>query len=135
MTSAVSLTVKALLAASGVTGVVSTRVRPFPLPQGDSLPAIAVAMSSEADEYTLQGASQYPEATVQIHCIAAGPAGGSTAIELGERVKEALRDLLYTSSDSPPVRASFQKEPVDFTDFADDLSTYRRVMSFTVRWR
>lgn len=135
MTSAVSLTAKALLAAPGVTDVVSTRVRPFPLPQGESLPAIAVAMSSESDEYTLHGASQYPEATVQIHCIAAGNTGASTSVELGERVKEALRDLLYTSSDSPPVKASFQKDPIDFTDFADDLSTYRRVMSFTVRWR
>lgn len=135
MTSAVSLTVKALLAAPGVTGVVSTRVRPYPLPQGESLPAIAVAMSSEADEALLQGAARYPEATVQIHCIATGSTGASTAIELGERVKEALRDLLYTSADSPPVKASFQKDPVDFTDFDDAITTQRRVMSFSVRWR
>jgi hypothetical protein len=132
MTSAVSLTVKALLAQSGVTATTSTRIRPFPLPQGETLPAIAVAMSAESDEYTLAGASQYPETSVQIHCIGLS---GSSAIELGERVKEALRDLLYTSTDSPPVKASFQKEAVDFTDFADDLSTFRRVMAFSVRWR
>lgn len=130
--SAVSLTIKALLALSGVTATTSTRIRPFPLPQGEVLPAIAVAMSAEDDEYLLAGASQYPQASVQIHCIALS---ASVAIELGERVKEGLRDLLYTSSDSPPVKASFQKEAVDFTDFADDLSTYRRVMAFSVRWR
>ena len=132
MTSAVSLTIKALLAQSGVTGTTSTRVRPFPLSQGESLPAIAVAMSAEDEEYTLSGAAQYPQTTVQIHCIALT---GSAAIELGERVKEGLRDLLYTSSDSPPVKASFQKEPVDFTDFSDDLSTHRRVMAYSLRWR
>lgn len=132
MTSAISLTIKALLAQSGVTGTTSTRVRPFPLPQGETLPAIAVAMSAEDEEYTLSGAAQYPQTTVQIHCIGLT---ASSAIELGERVKEGLRDLLYTSSDSPPVKASFQKEPIDFTDFSDDLSTHRRVMGFSLRWR
>ncbi|RWN33431.1 hypothetical protein [Mesorhizobium sp.] len=130
--SAVSLTIKALLAQGNVTGVTSTRVRPFPLPQGEALPAIAVAMSAEDEEYLLAGSGQYPSATVQIHCIALK---ASDAIELGEKVKVALRDLLYTSADSPPVRASFQKDAIDFTDFADDLSTHRRVMSFNVRWR
>lgn len=132
MTSAVSLTIKALLAQAGVTGTTSTRVRPFPLQQGESLPAIAVSMSAEDEEYLLSGAAQYPQTSVQVHCIALT---AGAAIELGERVKEALRDLLYTSSDSPPVRASFQKDAVDFIDFSDDLSTHRRVMGFTVRWR
>lgn len=132
MTSAVSLTIKALLAQSGVVATTSTRIRPFPLQQGETLPAIAVAMSAEDEEYTLAGAAQYPQTSVQIHCIALT---ASAAIEIGERVKEALRDLLYTSSDSPPVKASFQKEPVDFTDFSDDLSTHRRVMAFSLRWR
>lgn len=132
MTSAVSLTIKALLAQAGVTALVSTRIRPFPLPQGETLPAIAVAMSAENEEYTLAGAAQYPETSVQIHCIATK---ASAAIDLGEAVKIALRDLLYTSTDSPSVKASFQKDAVDFTDFADDLSTHRRVMAFSVRWR
>jgi hypothetical protein len=132
MTSAVQLTINALLAQAGVIAVTSTRIKPFPLPQGLALPAIAVAMSAEDDAYTLAGASQYPETSVQIHCIALT---ASAAIESGERVKEGLRDLLYTSSDSPPVKASFQKEPIDFTDFSDDLSTHRRVMGFSLRWR
>lgn len=132
--SAVSLTINALKAAGGVSARVSTRVYPFPLPHSTVLPAIAVAMSSEVDEYHLQGASQYPETTVQIHCVAAK---AKDAIELGEAVKIALRDLLYTDTvNSPPAaRASFRKEATDFTDFADDLSTHRRVMTFSVRWR
>ena len=138
MTSAVKLTVDALLAQGTVTAVTSTRIRPFPLPQGYGLPAIAVAMSAEDEEYTLSGAAQYPQATVQVHCVGRSISEGGTAseaIELGEKVKVALRDLLYTSSDSPPVKASFQKEPIDFTDFSDDLSTHRRVMGFSLRWR
>ena len=130
MTSAVSLTLKALLAQSGVTGTTSTRIRPFPLPQGETLPAIAVAMSAEDEEYLLSGAAQYPNATVQVHCIATT---ATSAIQLGEKVKDALRDLHF--SDSPPVSASFVKEALDFTDFSDDLTTFRRVMGFSVRWR
>lgn len=127
--SAVSLTIKALLAQSGVTAITSTRVYPFPLPQGASLPAIAVAMSAEDEEYLLSGASQYPVAAVQIHCVAQL---AKDAIALGEAVKIAMRDLRYSASGK---EVSFQKEGPDFTDYADDLSTHRRVMGFTARWR
>jgi hypothetical protein len=127
--SAVNLTIKALLAQSGVTVITSTRVYPFPLPPSTQLPAIAVAMTSEDEEYLLQGASQYPQAVVQVHCVAVK---AKDANALGEAVKVALRDLLYTSGS---LKASFQKDGPDFTDFADDLSTQRRVMGFSVRWR
>ena len=127
--SAVSLTIKALLAQASVTGTTSTRIYPFPLPPSTNLPAIAVAMSAEDETYLLQGASQYPETTVQIHCIAQK---AKDALELGEKVKVALRDLLFASG---AIRASFQKAGPDFTDYADNLSTHRRVMSFSVRWR
>lgn len=130
--SAVSLTIKALLAQSTVTAVTSTRIYPLPLPLGTDIPAIAVAMSSEEEEYTLQGAAQYPNSTVQIHCIAEK---ARDANELGEKVKVALRDLLYNNGNSPPSNASFQKESTDFTDYADNLTTHRRVMTFSVRWR
>lgn len=128
--SAVFLTIRALLAESTVTAITSTRIQPHPLKQGTSLPAIAVAMSAEDEEMLLGGASQYPESFLQIHCIATTATG---AINLGEAVKNALRDTYF--SDSPPVGASFQKGSADFTDFADDLSTHRRVMTFSVRWR
>lgn len=131
--SAVSLTIKALLAKSGVTSVTSTRIYPGVLPHSTSLPAIAVSLSSEDEEMLLQGASQYPQASVQIHCVASK---AKDAIELGEKVKTVLRDHLYTDGNSPPLyRASFQKEALDFTDYADNLTTHRRVMSFSVRWR
>ena len=54
------------------------------------------------------------------------------AIELGEAVKEALRDKLYTSGAN---EAQFYRSGVDFTDFNDTQTLHRRVMSFDVRWR
>jgi hypothetical protein len=130
--SAVSLTIKALLAQSGVTSLVSTRIYPLPLPPSTTLPAIAVALSAEDEEMLLGGASQYAFASVQVHCIAAS---AGAAIDLGEAVKTALRDHYYANGDSPPSGASFIKEAVDFTDYSDNLTTHRRVMAFAVRWR
>lgn len=127
--SAISLTIKALLANAGVTGATSTRVYPLSLPLKTTLPAIAVAMSAEDEPYTLSGAGQYPESIVQVHCIAAT---AGAAIGLGEAVKDALQDLHYTTGGAD---AWFAKEPVDFTDFADDQSSFRRVLNFAVRWR
>ena len=127
--SAVSLTVKTLLGESTITAITSTRVFPSVLPLKTVLPAIAVAMSGEDEEYMLAGASQYPVGSVQIHCCAVT---AKAAIELGETVKEALRDKLYTSGQN---QAQFQKAGVDFTDFNDEQTLHRRVMSFDVRWR
>ncbi len=130
--SAVFLTVQALLANATVTGVTSTRVQPFPLKQGTALPAIAIAMSNEEEEMMLAGSSQYPNATVQVHCVATT---ASDVIRLGEKVKGALRDLLFYDSNSPSNGGSFTKDALDFTDFSDDLTTFRRVMGYSLRWR
>lgn len=130
--SAVSLTIKALLAQSTVTAVTSTRIFPGVIPLGSLLPAIVVKMSSEEEEMLLQGASGYPRTSVQIHCVARTE---KDAIDLGEKVKTALRDHLYDNGNSPPSNAAFRKESLDITDQASDLSTHWRVMSFTVLWR
>jgi hypothetical protein len=129
MITAVSLAIKALSAQSSVTAITSTRIYVSPVPQGTALPAIAVALSAEDEAMLLAGSSQYPESSVQIHCLAAK---GSAALDLGETVKLALRDLLFTSG---AIKASFSKEPIDFQELADDQSTARRVMSFAIRWR
>lgn len=124
------MTTRALVADANVNAVISGRAMPFPLKQGTALPAIAVALSAEEEDLMLAGSSRYPNATVQVHCIATTP---TEAIRLGEKVKTALRDLLF--SDSPPVNASFVKDALDFTDFSDDQTTARRVMGYSVRWR
>jgi hypothetical protein len=128
MITAVSLAIKALSAQSSVTAITS-RIYVSPAPQGAVLPLIAVALSAEDEAMLLAGSSQYPESSVQIHCLAPK---ASDAIDLGETVKLALRDLLFTQGS---IKASFTKEPIDFQDWSDDQSTARRVMSFAIRWR
>jgi hypothetical protein len=133
MITAVSLTIKALMAAPGVTAITGTRIEPMPVAQTTDLPAIAVALSAEDEAMLLAGSSHYPESSVQIHCLfRASQTSAGEVIDLGEAVKLALRDLLFTSG---TVKASFTKEPIDFTDFSEDASTHRRVMSFSIRWR
>lgn len=130
--SAVELTIKALKASAGVTATVGTnpaRIFPLVLPLGTQLPAISVAMQSEDDDYHLGGANQYPVSSVRIHCTAAT---AKAAVELGEAVKAALQDHHGTYGG---VHVSFRKQGTDFTDFAEDFSTHRRMMSFAVRWR
>lgn len=127
--SGVSLTIKALLSRSAITAVVAQRVFPYPLPLKTKLPAIAVAMSGEDDDYLLDGAGRYPLTDAQVHCVAADAA---TAIDLGETVKAELQDLHFTVGGAD---ALFTKLPLDYTDSATDLSTQRRIMGFSVRWR
>ncbi|TIN82648.1 hypothetical protein [Mesorhizobium sp.] len=127
--SGVSLTIKALLSRPTLTAVVAQRVFPFPLPLKTKLPAIAVRMSAEDDPYLLDGAGKYPETDVEIHCVAVD---ADIAIELGETVKAELQDLHYTTGGAD---ALYTKQPLDYSDFATDQSTARRVMGFSVRWR
>jgi hypothetical protein len=127
--SGVSLTIKALLSRAAVTAIVAQRVYPYPLPLKTKLPAIAVAMSGEDDDYLLDGAGRYPSTDVMIHCVAAD---ADTAIELGETVKAELQDLHYTVAGADVL---FTKLPLDYTDSATDLSTQRRIMGFSARWR
>lgn len=127
--SGVSLTIKALLASDAVKALVARRVFPFPLPLKTKLPAIAVAMSGEDDDYLLDGAGKYPSTDVMVHCIAADT---DTAIQLGETVKAELQDLHFTAGGAD---ALFTKLALDYTDSATDLSTQRRIMGFSVRWR
>lgn len=130
--SAINLTIKALLAQSTVTAITSTRIHQDPLKLGTLLPAIAVAKSSEFEERLLQGSSQYRFASVQIHCIAEEK---EDADALGEVVHSAMRDLLYNNGNSPPSSASFHREVTDYSDYASNLSSFRRVVAYEVRWR
>ncbi|TIO62942.1 hypothetical protein [Mesorhizobium sp.] len=127
--SGVSLTIKALLSRPAVTALVAQRIVPFPLPLKTKLSAIAVAMSGEDDEYLLDGAGRYPNTSLLIHCVATT---AKAAIELGETVKFELQDLHFTDGGADVL---FTKLPLDYTDFANDQTTHRRIMGFDARWR
>jgi hypothetical protein len=119
-------TVQALLAGNTAAG---TRVYPFPIPLKTALPAIAISLAAEDEQYTLSGASQYPLAVVQVHCVAASATGANN---LGEAVKVYLRDLGFTFGDAA---GSFMKSGPDFTDDDNEQTIFRRLITFDLRWR
>lgn len=127
--SARNFTVQALLAGTTVTAVTSTRIYPLPLPLKTTLPAIAVSLAAEDEGYTLAGASQYPLAVVQVHCLGAS---STSADSLGEVVKVYLRDLHFTFGGE---EGSFSKAGPDFTDYDDLQTVHRRLITFDLRWR
>lgn len=127
--SALSLTIKTLLAEPSITAITSTRIWPHNLPVKGGLPAIVVRLMGEDDPQHLAGSDRFPMATVALHCIASSMA---TADALGEAVKLALRDKLATHAG---VEVQFMKTGTDFTDFDPADNSSRRVISFACRYR
>lgn len=127
--SAVSLAVKALLADSNITALVSTRVYPDPIDIQTARPCISVSLVAEDEERLLSGSSQYPLSMVHISCH------GTTAtsvLNVGEAVKTALRDLRYTTGGKS---GDFKKTGPDFTDWSEDGRSHRRLIGYEIRWR
>jgi hypothetical protein len=74
-------------------------------------------MSAEDDAYTLAGASQYPETSVQIHCIALSASAQSNWASASRKRCAicSIHQFGFAAGQSLiPERA------VDFTDFSDD---------------
>lgn len=88
--SAVPAIMQALLANSGVTALVGTRIDAVQGGQGYKGPSIVVYAASEHDESILSGASDFPEARVSIECIG-NRASQAAAVE--SAVKLALKNL------------------------------------------
>ena len=59
-----------LLASSGVTALVGTRVNFGEHPQGQPLPAIVMSTVSEVSDHTIDGPDGVPDARVQVDCYA-----------------------------------------------------------------
>jgi hypothetical protein len=128
--SAVAATVQALLAASGVAALVSTRVYPVVAPQATAASHIVVHLIAEDDDMLLRGTAGYPNARVSVECRAST----FTAVNaLAEAVKSALQPLHLVTYAG--VTVSFQKQGSDYSDFADESKTHRRIMDFYARWQ
>lgn len=100
-------------------------------------PFIVVSLVSERSNSRLDDAAGQYEALVSIACHAASPAA---LIDFSEEVKADLERITlgaYDDGKVPPTNAvgfSFHKADADVTDYADDLSIYRRIMDFRVLW-
>lgn len=136
--SALRITIAALLAAPGVSAAVGARVYPFIAPQGSAWPHIIVGLVSEDDEQMLSGAGLFFDARVEVACIATS---ATAADALGEAVKVALQDVTNQAFDDgelPPgfsAVATILKDGADVSDYSDDLTVFRRIMDFRVRWQ
>lgn len=103
-----------LLASSGLTTLVGTRVHWASRPQGSTLPAVILTRISGVRDYTLAGASGYVESRVQIDCWARTYGAAKTT---AQAVRNALHALLPAGS--PPIlglsidgeRDSFEGDP------------------------
>lgn len=131
--SALTTTIKTLLAGSGVTAIVGQRIVPGVPPQSMGNPLICVHLVNQEEEELLQGASQWPEARVSIECRAATL---NQADLLGEAVISWLRDKDRYLIDG--VRASFRKEGSDETDGSEESTqgvptVSRRIIDFYVK--
>lgn len=132
--SALTTTVKMLLAGSGVTSLVGPRIVPGVPPQSFLLQScICVHLISEQEEELLQGASQWPDSRVSIECRAATL---NDADRIGEAVIAWLRDKDRYLIDG--VRATFRKEGSDETDGSEESTqgvptVSRRILDYYVR--
>jgi hypothetical protein len=129
MASGTSIMVQALLAGGATSAIVDDRIEPFPLRASTRRPGIAVSLVDETDGYKLDGAIKYPQSRVSVHCIAES---ATAADALAEAVKQDLIDYRGELLDA---EVTIFKAGSDYSDYADDLSTFRRVVDFVVRWR
>jgi hypothetical protein len=119
-----------LQADSGVTDKVSTRICPIEVPQGSTLPAIALLMVDEIDGRHLLGSNKYPVARFIVDCL------GTTyqaADELGDAVSYALVD--YSGSVTGFQIDDCAGDGIDFFDRGERGDIYRRRLSFAMRYR
>lgn len=84
-----------LLATSGVTAIVGTRVRPVMAGQADNPPRVVVTTISRNPVYHAGGQSDLADARVQVDCWATTATG---AIALARAVKAAIPKQPFTRS-------------------------------------
>ena len=139
--SAITLTIRQLLATPAIVAEVGQNVFPVKIPQGTSPPYIVVALVGEDETLRhLGGAGGEFGARVSVACMA----GDATSADyIAENVKLAIGDLLnvevFDPGTSPPERLGIivqtDKAGAEVFDWSEDGSVFRRMSDFNVRWR
>lgn len=135
--SAPKIVINRLLAAAGVTAVVGARVFPILAPHNTQPPLIVAHLISTVDlGRTINAAGDYFRSVVQVDCIAAGmPAAAGHVIDLGEAVIAALNGIIKQTVAGCSDVDILLNDGEDFTEYDQELQTFRRVLRFTVMWR
>lgn len=127
--SATKIVIQVLLGVPAVVALVGDRITNPPLPREFVLPAITVDLISDVEDYTLAGASGYPESRVSVVCIAEN---ASIADDIAEAVRAGIKDFSGTVAG---FQAIIMKEGGDFYDYVENQPIHRRIVDFMVRWR
>lgn len=131
--SATAITIERLLAVTGVTNIVSTRVYPSIVDSGKSLPAVAVVLSGQGEAYTLSGAGGYRQSRVTVMAFGRDAA---EADQLGEAIDDALKDFRgQVALNAKTYSAIFMKDPSDGAYYEEEVNQYRRSSDYILHWR
>ena len=137
---AVNAVTKTLLATSGVTTIVGTRIYPLFAPQNAGWPHIVVYLVSEEREAMLAGAesAKWSQARVTVESRVNG--GNVPQLNtLGEAVIDALKNRVNYSVS--PYIVTIRKEGTDETDASEAAGqtgtpdVLRRITDFYLNWR
>lgn len=118
-----------LLATSGVTALVATRINWGTHPQGAALPAIVLNVIDDADGYTLAGPDGLSQGRVQVDCYATSPGAA-------DRLAEAVIAALSGYSDSN-FRGVFRAGKRDGREGGSNEADrpFRVSLDFITNWR
>ena len=117
-----------LLASSGVTALVGTRVNFGEHPQGQPLPAIVMSTVSEVSDHTIDGPDGVPDARVQVDCYA-------LAYGQAKLISRAVRAVLDGHS-AGAIQGVFLAGARDMREGGTNKAErpFRVSMDFTVRY-
>ena len=131
--SATIITIHRLFSVSEVTDIVGTRIFPTVVGIEKKLPAIAVNLASEFEDYTFDGAGGL--ATSRVTVVSVG-SDAKTADQLGEVVKDALKNFRgQISVNSKNYAAIFMKGSSDGAFHENQPNQFRRSTDFILFWR
>lgn len=120
-----------LVAQSGVSDLISTRMYPDILPQDTAFPSIVYAVISDITEHHLSAASNVSRSLIQIDCFASSRLSANA---LAEAVRAEM-DGYRGSAGSESVLASHMRNrsfSYDMPDENDDVGLYRVMLEFLV---
>jgi len=123
-----------LLDQSAITAIVSQRIYPMVVPQGQPLPSITLQKISEQENYHLGGTTSLRVARMQIDCYAATPKAASDLSELVRTAMSTQRLLMGTVEVTSVFREN-SRDTNERSDNGSDPGDYRNSTDYMIHYR
>jgi hypothetical protein len=129
-----------LLAVSGVTALLGTRIYVLKLPQSPSYPVALIQLVSLVDEYTHDGDAALGVSRVQVDVFAQEASGAdpyATAVAAADAIHAALSGISFDGSGSPvdlEISGAFRMNRQTAYE-PDALRVVRVLQDYRVQWR